>query len=733
MNDPRIANALALRRAGKFAEAAQMYGEILQSDPANFDALHALGIICYQAGRLEEAERLIADAVAARPFAPDALYNRACLLQKLNRPDEALVSFDTAIAVKPDYMEALVNRGTLLARLGRPGDALASFDRVVALRPDIAEVWSNRAGALLTLRRFEEAIESANRALGLKPAYADAWKICGNALGGVRRFDEAYTAFEKACALAPNDAESWHKRGSVLQQLGRLGEAQASFDRALALAPENLAARSDRADFFFGAEHFEEAAADYAKILGSDPNCPSHVRGYLTICRLHICDWRGLADERAAIAAGIHGGLFVLDPVGNAVMSSSAADQYDCARTWAMEKFPAQGAAHWQGPKYSHDRIRIAYVSADYRAHAVAFLVAGIFEHHDRTRFEVTGVSYGTDDGSAMRRRMEGAFDRFIDIRGMNDTEVADMLKHMEIDIAVDLSGYTGISRTGVFARRAAPLQVNYLGYPGTMGADYMDYVIGDPTVIPPEDWPYYSEKIVWLPRQYQANDRKRRVAERTPSREEVGLPARGFVFCCFNNNHKISPEMFDIWMRLLTQVEGSVLWLFQDNPTAARNLRREAEIRGVAAGRLVFAPRALPEDHLARQRLADLFLDTLPYNAHTTASDAIWVGLPLVTTPGKTFAARVAASLLKAAGLPELVAPTLADYEALALNLARDTSALAAIKAKLVRNRDSCALFDTASITRQLEAAFVRMHERRLAGEPPMSFAVAPPESGDP
>jgi protein O-GlcNAc transferase len=725
MTDPRLQNAIALRRAGRHGEAAQIYNDVLKSDPQNFDALHALGILLYQGGKLEDAERLIGQAVALRPQAPDAVYNRACLQQKLNRLDDALRSFDAAIALKSDYIEALVNRGSLLARLGRLNDALANFDRVLELRPEIAEAWCSRAGTLLALNRYDEAIASADRALGLRPVYADAWRTRGNALGGARRFEEALASFEKACTFAPNDAEAWHRRGVALQQLRRYAEAHAALDRALAISPGRVAARADRANLFIETERFEDAAADYAKLLESDPNRPSYVRGYLALSRLHICDWRGLAEIRDAIAADVREGLFVLDPLSHAAISSSTEDQQHCAVTWTREKFPPVGPTHWTGPVYAHDRIRIAYLSADYRTHAVASLIAGVFEHHDKTRFETIGVSYGPDDGSAMRKRMETVFDRFIDIRSMDDADVAAMLRQLEADIAVDLTGYTGMSRTGVMARRPAPIQVNYLGFPSTMGADYIDYIIGDRVVIPPESWPHYNEKIVWLPDQYQANDTKRAAAERTPSRAVMGLPETGFVFCCFNNNHKIAPEMFDIWMRLLQRVEGSVLWLLQDNSAVARNLKREAQARGLSPDRLVFATRLEPPEHLARQRLADLFLDTLPYNAHTTASDALWIGLPILTTPGATFAGRVAASLIAAAGVPELIAPSLEAYEAQALTLAREPEALAAIKAKLAANRESCALFDTARIARHLEAAFTRMHERWRAGEQPASFAV--------
>jgi predicted O-linked N-acetylglucosamine transferase (SPINDLY family) len=369
--------------------------------------------------------------------------------------------------------------------------------------------------------------------------------------------------------------------------------------------------------------------------------------------------------------------------------------------------------------KWTHDKIRVAYLSADYHSHATAYLIAELIELHDRARFETIGVSFGLDDGSAIRKRLAGAFDRFLDVRAKSDREIAALLATLKVDIAVDLKGYTQDSRPDILSFRPAPIQAQWLGYPGTLGADFIDYVIADETVAPFEHAPFYSEKIIQLPGCYQVNDRKRAITARTPSRQEAGLPETGFVFCCFNNSFKILPPVFDVWMRLLQEVPGSVLWLLQDNAGAETNLRSAAAARGVNPARLIFAGRAKLEDHLARHRLADLFLDTLPYNAHTTASDALWTGLPVVTCQGNAFAGRVAASLLKAVGLPELVTQNLADYEALALRLAGDPAMLQGIRATLEANRLDHPLFDTDRFRRGIEAAYQRMWETWQRGEP--------------
>ena len=759
MSETLLESALRLQRAGRLTEAADVYTQLLRAEPRHFDALHGLGIIRYQTGRLEEAEQLIGEAAKINPQAANAFYNRACLLQKLNRPDEALGCFDRAIAIKPDYLEALVNRSMVLAGLKRHDAALASLDKVVALRPNIGEAWNNRGAALFALGRLDEAVTSYDRAVALKPDYAEAWKNCAIALLLLQRADDALSGFEKAATLAPrdtdtalrradllfqlnrhrdaarayetylalkpDDAHAWNRRGSALQQDRRLPDALTCYDKAIALAPGDLGARLNRANLLFEVERFEEAARDYHAVRDGDPNCPAYVTGYMTLCRLHGCDWTKLDEERARISALVEAGQFVLDPIGNILLFDSPEKQAQFARVWATQKYRAAPVPLWGGDVYRHDKIRVAYLSADFRTHATALLMAGVFEAHDRTRFEITAISFGADDKSAMRARLQAGFDQFIDVRTVGDTEVAQMLRQAETDIVVDLKGYTQEGRPGILAYRPAPIQAQYLGYPGTMAADYYDYVIADKFVIPDDHRRFYSEQVAYLPDTYQCNDSKRAIAPRAPLRSEAGLPENAFVFCCFNNNHKILPEMFDIWMRLLRQVDNSVLWLLQDNQAVVRNLSREAAARGVAPERLVFARRCPPADHLARQRLADLFLDTLPYNAHTTCSDALWAGLPVVTVLGDNFAGRVAGSLLSALDVPELITRTLEDYEALALGLAKDRSALAAVKDKVVRHRETYPLFDTVRFTRNLEAAYLSMWERYQRGERPQTFTV--------
>jgi protein O-GlcNAc transferase len=685
-----LERAMGFHQTARLADAERLYRQILKADPAHFDAQHLLGIVRHQQGRGAEALVLIGAALKARPDSAQALSNQGLVLYELKRYAEALASFDQALALRPDLVEARNNRGNTLQRLKRYDEALASFDQVLRARGDFVEAHNNRGNALQGLKRYREALASYDRALALQPAYAEAHYNRASALKELALPAEALASYDRALALVPNHAEALFSRGDVLNDLKRHAEAITSYDKAIALRPDHPYAFSGLAE-----------------------------------SALAICDWSRTAELAARLAELVAAGKAIVNPFTLIRLSDDAALHRRCATAFIADKTGGPRAPLSNASPRAHDKLRIAYLSADFHNHATAFLIAELFERHDRTRFEVHGVSFGRDDGSDIRRRVVKAFDRFHDVRTQSDLEVARLIHGSEIDIAIDLKGYTQDSRVEILSHRPAPIQASYLGYPGTMGADFIDYIIADPIVLPFDRADCYAEKIVHLPDCYQVNDRQRAIAERTPGRSEAGLPDAGFVFCCFNNNYKITAPMFDIWMRLLRNVPGSVLWLLRENPGAEANLRREAQARGVDPARLVFAGRLKVDEHLARHRLADLFLDTLPYNAHTTASDALWAGLPVLTCQGEAFAARVASSLLHAIGLPELVTQNLADYEALALALAQDAPRLSAIRARLLRNRDTQALFDSNRFRRHIEAAYVRMWEVWQRGAAPQNFAV--------
>ena len=685
-------HAAAFFQSGNLVEAERLCTVVLRTEPNSFDALHLLGIVAARRGRFDEADRLLSRALTINQKSPEAYSNHGNVQRARGQFAEALASYDRALALKPAFVDALNNRGSALKDLERFDEALESYDRALALKPDLAIAHYNRGATLSALQRHEEALASYDRALTLKRDFAEALNNRGAALSALKRHGEALASYDRALALRPAFAEALQNRGAALAYLGRHEAASKALEQALKLNP----------------------ALPFAK-------------GNLLHARMHCCDWRTYEDDSMRVIADVRAGKRVAEPFMFLTISDSAEDQLRCSQTWVRDQCPPTASTAWTGGRYRHERIRVAYVSSDFRAHPLGYLMAALFEQHDRGRFETIAVSLGVDDGSAMRSRLEAAFDRFIDVRGHSDRDVVKLMREMEVDIAVDRNGFTTGARPGIFSLRPAPIQVNYLAYPGTIGADHMDYLIADETVIPREEQAWYTERVVYLPDSYLVNDSKRHIAEGKPTRMEVGLPERGFVFCSFNNNHKISPRMFDVWMLLLRQVEGSVLWLLEGNATAQRHLRQEAAARSIDPQRLIFAPRIAQEDHLARHRLADLFLDTLPYNAHTTASDALWAGLPVLTCMGKTFPGRVAASLLRAIGLPRLITNSLDEYKSLALQLASGPTPLEEIREELARNRQAWPLFDTDRFRRNIEAAYVEMWERNQRGDPPASFAVEP------
>jgi predicted O-linked N-acetylglucosamine transferase (SPINDLY family) len=625
--------------------------------------------------------------------------------------------------VRPGFAEAWLGRCYTLIQLARHEDALAAADKALTLRPDFAEAWAGRGNALLDLDRPQEAAAAYDRALAARPGLAAAWSGHGNVLFRLGRHPDAEAAFDRAIAADSKFAEAWLGRGTLALSLGRHDDALAALDQALALNPDLSNAWLARGQVHYLEKRYDEALADWNNALALNPDQPAVAAAALRV-RMHHCDWAGFEAACDSVRSSVRNGRTVA-PFMLVAIPSTAREQLQCARSWIESNFRSVGAPVWRGERYGHARINIAYLSADFHEHATSQLMAGVFEHHDRSRFEITGISVGPNDHSDMRRRIEAAFDRFIDAKPDGDDQIADLIRALEVDILVDLKGYTQGARTGILAKRPAPIQVNYLGFPATIGAAFIDYIIADRNVIPEHEFDCYAEKVVWLPDTYQANDRLRTVADTAPIRAEQGLPEAAFVFCCFNDNYKITPTVLSCWMRILLAVENSVLWLFEDNPTAADNLRREASARGVAPQRLVFARRLPNAEHLARHRCADLFLDTLPYGAHTTASDALWSGLPVLTCVGETFAGRVGASLLNAIELPELITATSAAYEELAIELARNPARLAGLKMKLAVNRLTKPLFDTAGFTRHLEAAYAAMMERYQAGLSPDHIRV--------
>jgi len=762
--------ALALcRNTPPGAQLADLRGRALMLAKAHAEALAAFD-----------------SALALKSDFAEAHYDRAQALHALARNGEALAALDQAIALRPDFAEAHLVRGIVFLDLDKPQEALAAIDAALALRPDLAEVHRSRADALNRLKRWGAALEAGKRAVSRAPQSHDAQVQCGRALLALKRPEEALAAFDRAAALRPDVGECHNARGSALIKLGRAEEALSAFDRALALEPESAIFLANRASTLAELGRMDEALDGFARALARAPDSvdatynlantlmsarrteealaafdsalalkPDFAVAHYNRCRAleelgrnddamaaceralaldpnlalaqawrffekaRNCDWHGREAEVADLKRLCERGDLISPFAVLAALDDPVA-QLKAGRAMAGPQRP-----HVPFAPRSHDRLRVGYLSPDFHDHPVANQIVELLEHHDRSRFEVSGICVNAGPDSAIRRRIKDAFEHFHEAGTLPNAALARLLERLEIDIAVDLAGWTDKGRTSALSYRPAPIAVSYLGFSGTTGADYVDYIVADSYVIRPDDEQFFSEKIVRLPHCFFPTDSTGRNFEPKPARAEEGLPEDGFVFCTFNSSFKITPEMFDVWMRLLKAVEGSVLWLRTDKPAACNNLRLEAERRGVSPDRMIFGDRAPRERHLARIALADLFLDSTPYNAHTTANDALWAGLPLVTCLGNSFASRVAASMLTVAKAEELIAPDLAAYESLALSLARSPERLAALRQGLVAGRAANPLFDTKALTRQLERAFETMWEIHTKGQKPRGFSV--------
>jgi len=654
---------------------------------------------------------------------PSSLYEQAAQLHQAGKAEEAMRLCRQILEGAPDDFAANQLLGVICFQQGHHGEALGYFDRAAARQPGFA-ILSNRGAALQLVGRFEEALASYDEALKFQPDNAVLMYNRGRTLQDLGRFEEALASYQHSLSLNPNSAPTLNNAANTLRAMKRYPEALAFFDRALAIQPGYAEALYNRGNLQWSANNnYHAALRDLEKALALDP-AYDYAPGELLYLRMHGGDWRDFEQQRTRITDGVRAGRRVVQPFHYQALCDSPGEMQACAEIFTRQYFPPAPPLA-RTTTIPRKKIRLGYVAGEFREHATSWLMAGLFESHDRDKFEWVAFDNGWDDGSPMRARLKAAFGKIIDISRLSNRQAAETIAAEEIDILINLNGYVGLHRTGVFAHRPAPIQVNYLGSPATMGAPYMDYIIADRILIPEGEEKFYTEKVAILPDSYQANDRGRAPAGAMPSRADCGLPETGFVFCSFNSSYKLTPEIFAVWMNILKAVPQSVLWLLENNPDFAGNLRREAAAAGVAAERLIFAAVAPPDQHLARMSQADLFLDLLPCGGHTTASDALWAGVPLVTCRGHAFGGRVAASLLSAMGLPELITENLNDYQALALALAGDRGRLKALRQKLAQNRLTTPLFDTARFRRHIEAAFTTMIEIFRRGEAPRAFQV--------
>ena len=708
---------------GEYAEAFRCYEQALARQPEHAQAWNNRGTVLRKLGHLDPALESYDNALRCKPDHADAHNNRGATLHDLGRHEEAVAAYEQALRLRPAHAETLNNLGAALYRLGHDDQALKRLEQALALRADYLEARNNHGLVLHKLERHAEAIDDFQQALALDPRNAPAHSNLGVTLAALNRHEEALASYARALEAEAQFADAHFNRGVTLQALQRVPEALASFEQALTFGRRDADTYRNHGAALLRLKSPEEAIASYEQALLLEPDSP-FVRGEQRHARMQICDWHGFEADITEIIAGVQRGAAVVPPFALQALLDSLPLQHQAAQIWARERCTPRRALPPLRPHGPHEKIRIAYFSADFRNHAVAALSAELFETHDRSRFELTAFSLGPDIRDELRVRLEGAFDRFLPVGDQSDHQIALQARELEIDIAVDLGGYTLDARPRIKALRTAPVQVSYLGYLGTLGAPFMDYLLADPVLVPAHARMQYAEKIAYLPR-YQVNDSKRPLPAGPNTRAAFGLPERGFVFCCFNANYKILPQTFDSWMRILTAVPASVLFLLAGTAATVRNLRLQALQRGVDPQRLIFGGPLPGSEYLARYQAADLFLDTLPYNAGTTASDALWANLPVLTCRGEAFAARMAASILTAAGLGELITDSPAQYERRAVELATDAPRLAALRQRLADSRGASSLRDTGRFTRNLETLYQQMHARHLAGLTPAHLSV--------
>lgn len=718
--------AVSLHRKNQVDAAEKIYREILKSAPEHFDSLHMLGVACGQTKKLQEALHYLDLAISLNQSVPTAHCNRGNILRDAGQFEKAIESFNRALNLQAQFPGALIGRARSLEALQRLPEAMMDLENAIRLKPDLLDAHSRLIDLLFRCGKFVEALEKISQLLTLSPQNIPALILKNKILQSLNRNADSIAVTSQILAIDPHCAVAHKLKADAFRNTSNLRRALEAYDAALRIQPDFPEAHYGRGIVLQAFKRFDEAIDSYNKAaLGVHEQ--KRLLGRAILCRMMICDWADLNEQRQRLALNIEEGNHATTPFAALTVIHSPRLLLQATQLYINDIAPDRSQSY-QSPKLSNSKkIRIGYFSSDFRNHPVSQLIVGFLEHHDRSRFETIGINISPAPKDELTERVKAALDDFVDVGSLTTSEIIAKARSLNLDIAIDLNGLTFGGNSTVFAHRVAPIQVNYLGYPGTSGTPYFDYLIGDRIIIPKEHFPYYSEKIAHLPHSYLPNDRKKAISSHTPTRAEAGLPDKGFVFCCFNNSYKISPEIFGVWMRILSQVDGSVLWLSEMNPSAITHLKNAAQSAGINPERILFAPRTKQlADHLARHRLADLFLDTLHYNAHTTASDSLWAGVPVLTCMGESFAGRVAASLLHAIRIPELTTYSLNEYERLAVSLAQDAPRLNLLRQKLLANQLTTPLFDSQLFAKNIETLYSAMWNRHRQGLPPDHLCAA-------
>ncbi|MEO5363886.1 MAG: tetratricopeptide repeat protein, partial [Magnetococcus sp. DMHC-8] len=742
-------------------KAAELVGKAVALQPDRTIFLNNYGIILTSLGRREEAMECYRRALRIQPDFYMALGNLGGCLADLGQQEESIACYQKALAANPNGIEVLNSLGNVLLKAGRYQEAIASYQRAITIQPNYADAYNGMGTALRDSGQFEESIAWFHKGLELHPNHYDIHTGLGNALLAFGKPDEALNYYEQAIRINPNHPNAYHNLGGALRSLGKFAEAIAYFQKALTLNPNLHQTHNSLGNTLYDQDRMADAFLCYQKALSLQPNDPDTLNNLGIVLTdlgkleeaidcykklamlaprnpaaqcdvinqlLHICDWREVPERYQQMMTVFHAEKKETSPFVCLALPTTPAEQRRGAELYMTNKYPVRAdlsATRQYDPQ--PERLKIGYLSSDFANHPVAYLTAELLELHDRSRFEITAYSYGPDDGREMRKRIMAASDHFVDLRPLTFADAAQRIFDDGTHVLMDLNGFTKHARMQIPALRPAPIQASWLGYLGTLGAPFIDYLISDSFITPPGCEADFTEKLVRLPECFQPNDRQRNIAEHTPTRQERGLPEQGVVFASFNKSYKFNPETFDVWMSILRKAPNSILWLVASNHLVETNLRREAEARGVSQSRIFFVPKMPLADYLANYRLVDLVLDTFPYNSGTTASNSLWAGCPMLTCAGKTFVSRQAGSLLRTVGLPELVTHSLEEYESVALELAGNPARLTTLRQRLQANLSTTPLFDTPRFTKHLEAAYESMWHRFRSGLPPDHLDVPP------
>ena len=760
-----LLEALRLHNEGKLIDAKVLYEKIIAIEPTNFDALHLIGVIYKQSGEPLKAIEYIKSSIIINPNISWAYTNLGCAYDDIGNKEESLKNLNYAIQINPNEIDALFNKSLVLNKYGDSSDALLILNNIIEIKPNHEQAYYLIGNINYELNLLEVAIDNYLKSIELNPKNANAYFKLGNIFMIKKDFEKSLNNYNLALKINPNLVEAHSNKGNALKEIGNLREALTHYNNAIKIKSDFPDAYYNRAIIYHEVGDFEKSLEDYSSAIKLNPEEAKYfvnravvfqdlkkfdlalidfynaykrnsdfdfIYGSIVHLKRKLCIWKDCGAEYLRLIFVFNSGknIRAITPFSLLSIIDNSDFHLKASKIWIDSKYRAIETRKLLRNLNKNSKIRIGYYSSDLHNHATSYLIAGLFEEHDKNNFEFYIFSFGDERNDDSKKRIINCFDNFYNVKNKSDLEISELSRSLNIDIAIDLKGFTQNSRPGIFANYCAPVQVSYLGYPGTMGASYIDYIIADATVIPSDSRQFYTEKVVYLPHCYQVNDSKKRIAKRVFSKKEVGLPESGFIFCCFNNNYKITPSTFDSWMRLLKALPNSVIWLYEDNPTASKNLREEAQIRGVNSDRLIFAERLPLEEHLARHCLADLFIDTFPCNAHTTASDALWAGLPVLTLIGESFASRVAASLLTTIGLPELIAKTQAEYEAIAIEIASNPDLMRIIKKKLVVQKSISPLFNTKLFAKTIETAYKKIYDRYQDGLAPDHLYIESTES---